>query len=171
MNTQFKLAAALVSSVCFLAASAQAQTTAAPARTKGTVMKAQAIGTFEVTVKPLPEDQKVPGVAVGRLSIDKEWRGDLVGTSKGEMMTADTTVKGSGGYVAVEAMTVSLKGRSGTFALMHHATMKNGGDFRMLINVVPDSGTGDLTGLTGNLEIIIEGSKHSYKFDYTLPGL
>ena len=151
------------------AALLQAQTPAAPARAKGTDMKGQATGTFEVKVKPLPEDAKVPGVKVGRFSIDKEWKGDLVGTSKGEMMTTDTPVKGSAGYVAVEAMAVSLKGRNGTFTLMHHATMKNEGDFRMLINVVPDSGTGELQGLAGNLEIIIEGGKHSYKFDYTLP--
>ena len=159
---------ALLAALCG-AVLVQAQTPAAKARAKGTDMKAQATGTFEVKVKPLPEDTKVPGVTVARFSIDKEWKGDLVGTSKGEMMTTGGAVKGSGGYVAVEDMTVSLKGKSGTFTLMHHATMKNEGDFRMLINVVPDSGTGALTGLVGNLEIIIEGSKHSYRFDYTLP--
>ena len=132
-------------------------------------MKGQAQGTFEVKVKPLPEDPKVPGVRVSRYSIDKEWKSDLVGTSTGEMMATDAGVKGSGGYVAVEAMTVSLKGRSGTFTLMHHATMKGDADFRMLINVVPDSGTGELAGLAGDLATIIEGSKHSYSFDYTLP--
>ena len=133
-------------------------------------MTSQANGTFEVKVKPLPEDEKVPGVVVGRMSIDKVWSGDLVGTSKGEMMTAGGEVKGSGGYVAVEVMKVSLKGRSGTFTLMHHATMKNNGEFKMLINVIPDSGTGELAGLAGALTIIIEPGKHSYAFDYTLPG-
>jgi len=137
---------------------------------KGTVMTEKARGTFEVKVKPLPDDVKVEGVAVGRLSIDKAWAGDIVGTSKGEMMTAGGEVKGSGGYVAVEMMKVSLKGRSGTFTLMHHATMKGNADFKMLINVIPDSGTGELTGLAGVLTIIIEPGKHSYVFDYTLPG-
>ncbi|MBX7184150.1 MAG: DUF3224 domain-containing protein [Vicinamibacteria bacterium] len=132
-------------------------------------MNQKATGTFEVKVKPLPEDVKVPGVAVGRMSIDKTWSGDLVGTSKGEMMTTGGEVKGSGGYVAVEVMDVSLKGRRGTFTLMHHATMKNNADFKMNIVVVPDSGTGALTGLAGKLEIIIEGGAHSYRFDYTLP--
>ena len=97
------------------------------------------------------------------------WAGDIVGTSQGEMMASGGPVKGSGGYVAIEEMKVSLKGRSGTFTLMHHATMKNNTDFRMLINVVPDSGTGELAGLEGVLTIVIEGSKHSYTFDYTLP--
>ncbi len=132
-------------------------------------MSGIAAGTFEVKVKPLPEDVKVPGVAVGRMSIDKTWSGDLVGTSKGEMMTTGGAVKGSGGYVAVEVMEVSLKGRRGTFTLMHHATMKNNADFKMNIVVVPDSGTGELAGLAGRLEIVIEGTKHSYRFDYSLP--
>ena len=132
-------------------------------------MTGQATGTFEVKVKPLPEDVKVPGVAVGRMSIDKVWSGDIVGTSHGEMMTAGGEVKGSGGYVAVEMMKVSLKGRSGTFTLMHHATMKANADFKMLINVIPDSGTGELAGLSGALTIIIEPGKHTYVFDYTLP--
>ena len=133
-------------------------------------MSLQARGTFEVKVAPLPQDEKVPGVAVGRMSIDKAWSGDIVGTSKGEMMTAGGEVKGSAGYVAVEMMTVSIKGRSGTFTLLHHATMKDNADFRMNIVVIPDSGTGELAGLAGKLEIIIEGAKHSYRFDYTLPG-
>ena len=126
----------------------------------------QAKGEFEVKLAPLATDA---GPALGRMSIDKVLHGDLEATSKGEMMTAGGEVKGSGGYVAVEMMKVSLKGRSGTFTLMHHATMKSEGDFRMLINVIPDSGTGELAGLSGALTIIIEGSKHSYKFDYSLP--
>jgi hypothetical protein len=135
----------------------------------GRVMTGKATGTFEVKVKPLPDDVKVQGVAVGRMSIDKVWSGDMVGTSMGEMMTASAQVTGSGGYVAVEMMKVSLKGRSGTFTLMHHATMKANADFKMLINVVPDSATGELTGLTGALTITIEPGRHSYVFDYTLP--
>ena len=132
-------------------------------------MTSQATGMFEVKVKPLAEDEKVPGVAVGRMSIDKTFNGDIEGTSKGEMMTAGTQVKGSAGYVAVEIVTASIKGRSGTFTLLHHATMKQEGDFRMNIVVIPDSGTGGLVDLSGRMEIIIEGGKHSYKFDYTLP--
>jgi len=133
-------------------------------------MTGQATGTFEVKVKPLPEDAKVPGVTVGRLSIEKVWSGDIVGTSRAEMLTTGSEVKGSAGIVGVEAMDVSIKGRRGTFTLLHHATMKNNADFRMTVVVVPDSGTGALTGIAGTLEIIIEGTKHSYRFDHTLPG-
>lgn len=168
MKTQFLVVAALVASFDGTAARASGQAAIPPSG--GKVMKEKATGTFEVKVKPLPEDVKVQGVAVGRMSIDKAWSGDIVGTSVGEMMTAGGEVKGSGGYVAVEMMKVSLKGRSGTFTLMHHATMKENADFKMLISVIPDSGTGELQGLAGALTINIEPGKHSYVFDYTLPG-
>jgi hypothetical protein len=168
MSKNSGIAAALILSL--YSSAARAGEPAALAPSGGGVMTGEATGTFEVKVKPLPEDVKVQGVAVGRMSIDKVWSGDMVGTSKGEMMTTGGEVKGSGGYVAVEVMDVSLKGRRGTFTLMHHATMKNNADFRMTIVVVPDSGTGALAGLAGKLEIIIEGAKHSYRLDYALPG-
>ena len=168
MKTEFTLVAALGASLLAPPAPAREQAAPPPA-VKGKAMSLQATGTFEVKVMPLPADEKVSGVAVGRMSIDKVWSGDIVGTSKGEMMTAGGEVKGSGGYVAVEVMKVSLKGRSGNFTLMHHATMRNNADFKMLINVIPDSGTGDLTGLSGVLTIVIEPGKHSYVFDYALP--
>lgn len=136
---------------------------------KGAAVTTQASGTFEVKVKPLPSDEKVPGLKVGRLSLDKQFQGDLVGTSKGEMSTAETTVQGSGGYVAIERVSGSLKGRSGEFSLLHLGTMRRGGEFNLNITVVPDSGTGQLAGLTGKMTILIEGSKHSYTLDYTLP--
>lgn len=168
MNSDLTLAAILGLALGLAPSSVLAQASA-PVRSKGTLMTSQANGTFEVKVAPLPEDVKVPGVAVGRMSIDKVFKGDIEGASKGEMMTAGTSVKGSAGYVAVEIVTGSIKGRSGTFTLLHHATMKEGGDFRMNIVVIPDSGTFGLKGLAGKMEIIIEGAKHSYRFDYTLP--
>ena len=171
MNMQFTRFVVLAASLSPAVAGGQTTTKPAPAATKGTVMTAQATGTFDVKVTPLPTDEKVKGVTVGRFAIEKQWQGDIVGVSKGEMMSAGGEVKGSGGYVAVEPMTVSVKGKSGTFILMHHATMKNDGDFKMMINVIPDSGTGDLTGIAGTLTIIIEGKNHSYKFDYTLPAI
>jgi hypothetical protein len=136
---------------------------------KGTVMTSHARGTFEVKVKPLPADAKVDGLTVGRVALDKQFAGDLEGTSKGEMMTAETTVEGSGGYVAIERFDGTLRGRKGTFVLLHHGTMKRGSDFKLTITVVPDSGTGQLVGLTGTLAIIIKDGKHSYDLDYTLP--
>ena len=132
-------------------------------------MTATATGTFDVKVVPLPADEKVVGVAVGRMSIDKQFHGDIIATSKGEMMTAMTPVKGSAGYVAIEMVDGTVHGKHGTFTLMHHATMKAGGEFAMRIVVVPDSGTNELAGLSGALEIVIEGGIHSYRFDYSLP--
>jgi hypothetical protein len=142
---------------------------AVPQITQKGASVSQASGTFEVKVKPLPTDEKVPGLKVGRLSLDKVFQGDLVGTSLGEMSTAETTVEGSGGYVAIERFKGALRGRSGEFSLLHQGTMRRGGDFNLNITVVPDSGTGQLSGLTGKMTITIEGKQHSYTLDYTLP--
>jgi len=146
-----------------------ANTTAlAKGNQKGTAMTSHASGTFDVKVKPLPADEKVGGLTVGRMAVEKQFVGDLEGTSKAEMMTAETTVESSGGYVAIERVDGTLRGRKGTFVLLHHGTMKAGGDFKLTITVVPDSGTGQLAGLTGTMAIIIKDGKHSYEFDYAL---
>jgi hypothetical protein len=123
-----------------------------------------ATGTFEVKLAPQPTD--APGL--GRLSIDKQFHGDLEGTSKGEMLSAMTETKGSAGYVAMEKVTGALHGRTGTFVLQHSGTM-NRGVASLSVTVVPDSGTDKLVGLTGKMAIKVEGGKHSYEFEYTLP--
>jgi hypothetical protein len=148
---------------------APAETPAIQTAQKGAAMANHASGTFEVKVKPLPNDEKVEGLTVGRMSVDKQFKGELEGNSKVEMMTADGSVQGSGGYVAIERFTGTLKGRSGTFVLLHQGTMRRGADFKMSIVVVPDSGTGQLAGLTGTMAIIIKDGKHSYELDFTLP--
>lgn len=131
-------------------------------------MSSRATGTFEVKLHPQPlSDPKADGT-LGRLSIDKQWRGDLTGTSTGEMLSAGTAVKGSAGYVAIERVSGSLHGRPGTFVLQHSGTMTRGQP-ALSVTVVPDSGTGELTGLAGRLDIKIDGGKHSYELDYTLP--
>ncbi|MBV9879894.1 MAG: DUF3224 domain-containing protein, partial [Gemmatirosa sp.] len=107
------------------------------------------------------------GAPLARLSIDKRFHGDLDATSVGEMLSAGTLVKGSAGYVAIERVSGTLHGRRGTFALMHTGIMDRGTP-QLTIIVVPDSGTGELAGLSGSLQIIIEGGRHSYAFDYTL---
>src|SRR5690348_3715819 len=135
----------------------------ANAEEKGKPMSRHANGSFEVKLEPLTAG------AFPRLSLKKTFQGDLEGTSEGEMMSVDGTVEGSGAYVAIERVTGSLGGRKGSFALVHNGTMRRGGDFSMMIRVVPDSGTGELAGLTGTMEIVIEGGKHSYKLEYALP--
>lgn len=129
---------------------------------------ALARGTFEVKLAPQTTAHEHAGASLGRLSIDKEFRGDLVGTSKGEMLTAMTSVKESAGYVAIERVTGTLQGRKGSFALQHSGTMTRGLP-SLVITVVPDSGTEGLTGLGGSMTIIIAEGKHSYEFEYSLP--
>jgi len=101
------------------------------------------------------------------MTIDKQFHGDLEGVSKGQMLTAGTAVKGSAGYVAIEKVSGTLNGRSGTFILQHTATMTRGIP-QLSITVVPDSGTGQLVGLSGKMNINITEGKHSYDFEYAL---
>ncbi len=134
-----------------------------------TQMKARATGTFEVKVLPLPADSGVDTGGFGRMSVDKRFSGDLEGMSVGQMVAAGTAVEGSAAYVAMERVTGMLNGRAGSFIFMHNATMGHGAQ-EMRITVVPDSGTGALTGLSGAMKIIIEGGKHLWEFEYTIVG-
>ena len=131
-------------------------------------VKKHAKGTFEVKVNPEPPEDKAEGSTLGRMSFDKQFHGDIEGTSKGQMLTAATDVKGSAGYVAIERVTGTLNGRKGSFVLQHSGTMSKGA-LQMSINVVPDSGTGELVGLAGKMTIIIADGKHSYDLEYSLP--
>src|SRR5215813_120757 len=126
-------------------------------------MTTRARGTFEVKLGPLSTYNQAEESLLGRMSIDKQFHGDLEATSKGEMLSAGTSVKGSAGYVAIERVSGTLQGRSGTFVLQHYATM-NRGVPQLTITVVPDSGTGQLVGLAGRMEIQIADGKHSYDF-------
>jgi hypothetical protein len=135
---------------------------------KETPMPNHATGTFEVKLTPLDPAFKAEDNSIGRYSIDKQFRGALEATSKGEMLSGMGTVKGSGGYVAIERITGTLDGRTGTFILQHNGTMQNG-IYHLNVIVIPDSGTAQLTGLQGTMEIIIKDAKHSYDFTYSLP--
>jgi hypothetical protein len=134
----------------------------------GAGMTHRATGTFEVKLKPLAAYDDSEGTMAGRMSIDKEFHGDLEGTSKGEMLMTGTATKGSAGYVAIETVKGTLAGRKGTFVLQHNGIM-NRNTPTLAITVVPDSGTGELAGLSGTMSIDIADGKHSYTFDYTLP--
>jgi hypothetical protein len=128
----------------------------------------QASGTFEVKLNAQPQDEKVGDPTVGRMSIDKQFHGDLEGTGKGQMLVTGTEVQGSAGYVAMERVSGTLDGHKGTFALQHSGTMTRGAP-QLSVTVVPDSGTGQLIGLAGKMTIDIVDGKHLYKFEYTLP--
>jgi hypothetical protein len=123
-------------------------------------------GTFDVKVTPLAAEEKIGDPTIGRLSLDKQFSGDLVGSSKGQMLGIGTDVKESGGYVAAERFSGTLDGKKGSFALQHSGTMQ-GGKFDLNIIIVPDSGTGELAGISGKMKIIIEKGKHFYELEYS----
>ena len=125
-------------------------------------MSTHATGTFEVKLTPQQD-----GLVVGRLTIEKQYHGDLEGTSSGQMLAMNTSVQGSAGYVAMEQVSGTLQGRTGTFALQHSGTM-NRGEPQLSVTVVPDSGTEQFAGISGKLNIIIAEGKHSYEFDYSI---
>jgi hypothetical protein len=126
-----------------------------------------ASGPFDVKLTPQTDANSDP--SIGRMTIDKQFHGDLEAHSLGQMLSVMGSVKGSAGYVAIEKVTGTLHGKKGTFVLQHNATMDRGKPSLNII-VIPDSGTGDLEGLTGTMTIdIAAGGKHSYKFDYSLP--
>ena len=131
-------------------------------------MTARATGPFEVKLAPQPLSDVAAESGLGRLSLDKVFRGDLEATSRGEMLSAMGGVQGSAGYVVLERVRGTLHGRHGTFALQHSGTMARGAP-SLSVTVVPDSGTEQLEGLAGSMDIVIDGRAHSYVFDYTLP--
>lgn len=130
-------------------------------------MPFHAAGTFEVKLLPQPLANADAGPLMGRLSINKTFSGDLQATSQGEMLSAGTAVKGSAGYVAMECVTGTLHGKSGSFVLQHSGTMNRGAP-ELTVSVVPDSGTGELAGISGTLSIQITDGKHFYKMDYEI---
>jgi hypothetical protein len=144
-----------------------AHSQSAPANQKETIVTNRASGPFEV--KLAPQDDKLND-GITRVLLDKQYHGDLEGTSKGQMLAVGSA-KTSGVYVAVETFTGTLKGKTGSFAL-HHTGIMTKSSPSLSIAVVPDSGTGQLAGIAGNMKIIVApDGKHSYDFEYTLPAV
>ena len=128
----------------------------------------KAKGTFEVKVTPLAAEENVGDPLIGRLSLEKQFSGDMDGISKGQMLGIGTAIKESGGYVAAERFVGSLDGKKGSFSLQHSGTMW-AGNFILNVAIVPDSGTDELTAISGRMNILIEGGEHFYELDYSLP--
>ncbi|MCA9759293.1 MAG: DUF3224 domain-containing protein [Candidatus Eisenbacteria bacterium] len=124
-------------------------------------------GDFDVRTIPQAPDDPSAG-PFGRLFLDKQFHGALEGTSRGQMMAFQCATKGSASYIALEQVTGTLEGRRGSFVLQHDAMMQNGETTRWNVLVVPDSGTDELTGITGEMKIVIEGGAHHYEFTYLL---
>ena len=144
---------------------ASADQTAAPS--KGPAVTTHAAGTFDVKITP-QKDEGVGDATIGRMGIDKQYHGDLAGSGLGQMLASMGAVKDSGVYVAIERVTGTLHGKTGSFAVHHLGVMERGAQ-RLVITVVPDSGTGELVGITGSMTIEIKGGAHYYTLDYTLP--
>jgi hypothetical protein len=171
MNNRSLAGAGLIAGLCLaLGAAGMAST---QATSPGTVQKKEvpmakrASGAFEVKMTPQAASEGDDS-NLGRMSLDKQFHGDLEATSKGQMLAAMTEVQGSAGYVAMERVSGTLQDRKGTFVLQHSGTMSRG-EPQLSITVVPDSGTGQLVGLSGKMSINIAEGKHSYDFEYTLP--
>ena len=133
---------------------------------ENTRLSRHASGTFDV--KLTPQDDKT-AEGLGRMTVAKQIHGDLEATTVGQMLTAIPKVEGSAVYVAIERVEGTLHGRHGSF-MLHHLGIMNQGTQQLLINVVPDSGTDQLSGIAGTMDIRIENGKHFYEFDYSLPG-
>ncbi len=169
MNFSVRIFAAAALFCTTMALPGHTQATAAtgtPEQKENPVMN-HAAGPFDVKV--VKQEDAGGDTSVGRFTLDKQYHGDLEATGKGQMLTASTEVKGSGAYVAIERVTGTLKGREGTFALQHTGTMAQNVP-SLTINVVPDSGTGQLKGISGKMNIVITpDGKHTYELEYTLP--
>ena len=125
-------------------------------------------GTFEVSIKPMDTYAKgIDGVNLGRMSIDKVFKGELSADSQGEMLNVMTPTPGSAGYVAMEQVRGTLSGKQGTFVLQHYG-LKSDDNSELKLEVVPDSAIGALQGLTGQMSIRIDGGQHHYEFEYSL---
>jgi hypothetical protein len=175
MKRLSRIGVGVVTAICLSFAGAGASvSTQTGSSIPGAILKEAAVathasGAFDVKISPQPPQDNVGDPTVGRMSLDKQFHGDLEGTSKGQMLAASTDVQGSGGYVAIERVNGRLHGRSGTFALQHSGIMTRG-EPQLIITVVPDSGTGQLVGLAGKMTITIAADgKHSYGLDYTVP--
>jgi hypothetical protein len=131
-------------------------------------MTRHAAGTFDVKTTPLAGDDATAGTLIGRYALVKQFHGDLEATSKGEMLAAGDPSSGNAGYVAIEQITGTLNGHSGFFSL-HHIGAMDQGNLRLSVTVVPGSGSGELTGISGSMTILHDSGKHSYEFEYTVP--
>lgn len=126
------------------------------------------VGQFEVNMNPVEAyAQGLSGITLARMTLDKTFSGGLNATSKGEMLSAMTGTSGSAGYVAIEQVSGTLSDKTGGFVLQHFGIMDKGRD-RLVLEVVPDSGTGALVGLTGTMQINREEGQHHYEFDFCI---
>jgi len=131
-------------------------------------MSTRVTGSFSVKMIPQEPSETTKETAIGRMSLEKRYEGELAGVGRGEMLTVHGAVEGSAGYVAIERFLGTLQGRAGGFALQHNGIM-NRGEPSLSVVVVPDSGSGELVGLTGRMILSNNDGEHAYEFEYELP--
>jgi hypothetical protein len=122
-------------------------------------------GSFDVNITP---QESAPDAPVARMRLYKEFHGDLEAVAHGEMTAAHEPLTGAGVYVAIDRVTGTLHGKSGSFLIAHRG-IRNVDGQELSIVIVPGSGTGQLTGITGSVGIEILEKKHFYTMDYELP--
>jgi hypothetical protein len=124
-------------------------------------------GEFDVTMTPERMSVGASGFGLGRMVLDKRYHGALAASGNGEMLSFMGSRPNSAGYVAMERVEGELDGLKGGFTLQHNGLMDRGTP-SLSVLVVPDYGSGDMTGLSGKLDIRMENGKHYYTFEYVL---
>ena len=122
-------------------------------------------GPFDVKIEPDTPYVEQDGLTLNRNVVSKEYSGDMVGTAEAQMIAAMTGTPGSAGYVAIEHFTGSVAGKTGSFVLQHSGVMDRG-DAQLTVIIVPGSGTGELAGISGTMEIDNDEGRHSYVLYY-----
>ena len=132
-----------------------------------TSIQLNAAGTFDVQIAPTGH---APDDSLQSLSLAKTYHGDLEATSRGEMLASGGPPSTNGGYVAMERITGKLTGRAGSFSAMQLGTMSTGTVPQITMQIVPGSGTGDLSGLYGTMTIAVTSGQHHYTIHYGFSG-
>lgn len=166
LNIPLTLALLLVGNSALAAEPPSVATPTPPAAMTSTTRTIQ--GSFDVQLTPVPATPGVERAPIEHLLLRKQFHGDLQASSLGDMLAFRSPVKGSAGYVAMERIEGRLEGRSGSFVVMHIGEM-SGGSQQLTVRVVPDSGTGELTRLSGTMTLDVRDGKHRYEFHYQLP--
>jgi hypothetical protein len=117
-------------------------------------------GSFEITMEPQP-DEDAPA---GRMIINKQYSGGMVGTGIGQMVSKRTET-GTAAYFAVEEFDGTLDGKTGSFTLLHSGFMSPD-DRVLVVNIMEGSGAGELENISGSLDIIMEDGQHLYVLEY-----
>ncbi|NHZ66399.1 DUF3224 domain-containing protein [Massilia genomosp. 1] len=139
-----------------------------PVSAQASPVIARASGPFEITIIPAGVPEKEGRTVTARMALEKRYTGALAASGKGAMLTAVSDTRGSAAYVAIERVSGTLAGRKGGFVLQHAGTMR-AGTSQATITIVPDSGTEELSGISGAMTLTVVDGKHFYALDYALP--